>query len=119
MQGTFITIKPGSGGLLATPIDGEPTLPAVKAAIGGGYIEEVKGFTTIEHGGKLHTCVVFCDEDGKRKQLPLNKLATTLWDQALRRIGQPTLARPDGSAIDFLVGQVLVVIGDQEFLEAL
>lgn len=120
MKGSIITIKPHSGsGQLATPVAGPPTLQLLKAAIGGGYLEAVPGFDTIEHAGELHRCVAFCDEEGKLNSLPINNWATMLWDKAMRRAGGPGLLQRDGTAADVLVGQIAIVIGDDEFMEAL
>jgi hypothetical protein len=119
MKGTIITIKPGSGGQLATPVEDKPTLPVLKAAIGGGYLELIPRFTSIEHQGELCNCVAFCDEDGKMKDLPVNERATILWHQALQRTGHPGLLMPMGRLADYLVGQIAIVIGDDEFMEAL
>ena len=88
-------------------------LADLQAAV-GGYIEIVPHFSTIELAGKLHRCLVFCDEDGKRKQLPRNHHGDLLWSEALMTAG---LA--DSPAPDFLVGSIAVVIGDDEFMAAL
>ena len=58
--------------------------------------------------------MAFCDEDGKgRRNLPLNRMATFAWDAAMRR------DHGCGCAPDYLVGNVVVVFGDREFMEAL
>jgi hypothetical protein len=119
MKGTIITIQPHGGGKLATPVDGPPTLALLKNAIGGGWIEVIPEFDSIEHEGRVYRCVAFCDEEGKLKQQPLNRLATELWNKAALRAGGRGILLPDGQAVDVLVGQIAVVIGDDEFMKAL
>ena len=55
----------------------------------GGYIGIVHGFTSIDIYGDGHAtpCVAFCNEDGKRLELPVNWLATGMWHDALVRKG--------------------------------
>ena len=113
MKGTLLIFKPEQSKPVAMPIDGPPTLELLKDAIGGGYIEVVPRWNRIAHAGDHHRCVAFCDEDGKRKQLPMNMMATTLWDKCMRQ------ACGIGCAPDYLVGQIAVVYGDDEFMEAL
>jgi hypothetical protein len=96
----------------------EPTLEQLKKGIGGGYLELVPGFRSIVYGNVVMDCVAFRDEDGKRKGFDVNNVATIAWDAALRRNGTGLL-RPDGRPVDWLVGQVAVVFGDKEFMEAL
>ena len=113
MRGTILIYKPHDPRPVVIEIEGEPTLPALKDAIGGGYLEVVPRFTHIHHDGKVHRCVAFCDEDGKRKQLPYNAHATQLWDAVMRAsVGC-------GCAPDYLVGQIGVVFGDPAFMKAL
>jgi hypothetical protein len=57
----------------------------------GGYIE------TVHLEG--HPLVIAADEDGKVKQLPVNRRATGLW----------RLLNPDGLRGDFLVGGVVIL----------
>jgi hypothetical protein len=105
-------------------------LDDLKDAIGGGWIEAVPGFHSIELDDKLHRCVVLVDEEGKLGHRtsgkptpsppdPPNPTATKLWHLALRRLGHPGLVAPGGGLADYLCGQVAVVIGDDEFLSAL
>jgi hypothetical protein len=117
MKGTIISIKP-DGTQSTTEVDGSPRLEVLKAAIDGGYLEAVPGFDMFEHNGVLHDCCAFCDEEGKLKQFPINFDATMHWQIALRRAGHPGLMTRAGFA-DVLVGQIAVVFGDAEFMEAL
>jgi hypothetical protein len=88
-------------------------LEQLKAGIGGGYLELVPGFTSIGVAGVVMDCVAFCDEDGKRKQLPVNRVATGFWQVALERKGV-RLSKPDQ-----LCGDVVVIFGDKEFMRCL
>lgn len=113
MKGTMLVFKPGQSRPVVTPIDGPPTLELLKPALNGGYLEVVPHFRAIGHDGKQHACVALCDEDGKRNQLPFNPVATFLWDKAMR------VATGVGCHPDYLVGPVVVVFGDDEFMEAM
>lgn len=118
MRGTLLIFRPQQGEPEVKAVDFAPLselerLEMLKDSIGGGYIEPVPYFQTIDRDGQRHRCVAFCDEDGKRKQLALNPKATILWDMAMRR------AAGCGCHPDYLVGQVAVVFGDAEFMAAL
>ena len=114
MRGTMIVIHPSDKDALDVHQFGRAiTLDELKAGIGGGYLELVPGFTTIGVAGVVMDCVAFCDEDGKRKELPLNQAATQFWQVALERKGV-RLALPDQ-----LVGNIAVVFGDREFMDSL
>jgi hypothetical protein len=115
MQGTMIVIRP-SGSLKKTPLDAEPSLETLKAGLDGGYLEAVPGFNQFPlDNGKLAPAVVYCDEDGKRKQLPINAVATQIWYAILKADGRPLR---DGWK-DYLVGNVVVLTGDQAFMRSL
>lgn len=113
MKGTILTFKPFADAPEVATVDGPPDLPLLKAAIGGGYLEVVPRFNTIAHDGVRHRCVAFCDEDGKLKQLPVNRPATLLWNAAMLR------SHGCGCDPDYLVGQIAVVFGDKEWMAAL
>jgi hypothetical protein len=110
MRGTVVIMFP-DGGSQATHYERPLTLPELKDAIGGGYIEVVPGFVSWadRRSGKRVKCVAFCDEEGIRKGLPVNLIATVLW----RR--QPNLQYVPND----LLGQVAVVFGDDEFMAEL
>jgi hypothetical protein len=119
MKGTVIRINV-DGSQLITPVKSEPSLEMMKEGIDGGYLEIIPRFNWINYDGVVRKCVAFCDEDGKIKRLPLNKAATIQWDRCLQEQGLPGLLTPDGQhMIDHLVGPILVVTGDKEFMEAL
>jgi hypothetical protein len=118
MKGTYLKISTDSTCTITTVEDEPPTLDKLKEKIDGGLLEVVPQFTRIEFRGKIMRCVTFCDEEGKNKNLPVNMLATHLWEKSLQSIGFG-LRRPDGTMRDVLVGSVLVVFGDKRFMEAL
>ena len=114
----MLIFKPGA----LSPELREFTRPAelreLKDGIGGGYLEVVPQFTTIPFGGTVLNCVAFCDEHGKLNQLPVNDLATHMWGQALWRRGVE-LFNKHGEPNDWLVGQIVVIFGDREFMAEL
>ena len=91
-----------------------PTLDVLQAAV-GGYIEEIPYFNSVKWRGEktIQRCVAFGNEEGKLRKLKFNWRATDLWDAAFQRA---TRVRPDP---DFLVGDIAIVSGDQEFMRAL
>jgi hypothetical protein len=119
MKGAMLTFLPYEAKPSAVlPLAGAPSLSDLQKAV-AGFIEAVPGFDTIEHDGAARPCVAFCNEDGKGDGLPVNNLATVLWDQALRRGGGRGLLQPNGVPADVLVGPVVVIVGDRALLEAL
>ena len=117
MQGTIITL-PSRGPPVGKTINESPTLERLKAAVGGGDIELVPGFDTIEYAGEIVPCVAFCEKESKLKSRPINHDATVLWDAALVRAGYPGLLKPGGRMADMLFGQIAVVCGDADFMAA-
>lgn len=98
-------------GMLCTiPLFGEPTYrrcsepPTLEElqAIVGGYIEVVPGFLT--YNGEL--CIAYCDEEGSLKNKARNERASALWREQTKRTGS-------------LRGDVAILYGDDEFMEAL
>jgi hypothetical protein len=115
MRGTIITLL-CNGARARTPLNGQPTLDRLMAAVGGGNVEIVPGFDTIEYADNVVPCVAFCDKEAKFKRQPINRDATIMWDAALLRSGSPGLLKPGGHITDYLCGQVAVVLGDAEFM---
>jgi len=76
-DGTITEVEPANGK--------DFSLIEVKRFIGGGYVEVIG----------VRDGLMLLDEDGKRKQLPVNELATA--------VALPVLQRGD-----FIVGDVLV-----------
>jgi hypothetical protein len=115
MRGTIIAV-PCNGAPITTPLNGPPTLDRLTAAVGGGNVEIVPGFDTIEYEGKVVPCVAFCDPESKLRNQPINFDATIMWDAALLRAGYPGLLKPNGRMADMLFGQITVLFGGPEFM---
>jgi hypothetical protein len=120
MRGTMFVFEPGKEGPRGVPFDRAPKLEELKAAIGGGHLEVVPGFTDIGYQGVVMNCVAFCDEDGKRKEMPVNEIATAFWEHSLHRKGKSLANTPPMfGGPDVLVGSIAVVFGDREFMGSL
>jgi hypothetical protein len=130
MRGVMLIYQPHVSRPEVRHFSHAPNLDDLREAIGGGWIEKVPGFHSIEHEGEVHLCVALADEEGKceyrtapgkteRKPDPTNNIATMLWDQALRRTGQLGLLMPNGQAADWLCGRIVVLFGDKQFMESL
>ena len=114
----------------------EPPDLATLQSLVGGYIEAVPSWTLMKPLDKLTgrpdrpivSCVGYCDEEGKlRGGKPVNTRATIEWDFGLRQLkdhrGQQVLPHglsdpKTGRATDYLVGDIVVLIGDEEFMFA-
>ena len=91
-------------------------LPQLRKEV-GGYIEVVPYFSTYLDEGEQKPCIALCNEDGKLNGLAPNALATALWHAQLRQ-EPPALGMPMAMGqLDVLVGNVIVIIGDDEFME--
>lgn len=113
MRGTALLFKPGEPEPEIFRFASPPTLEFLQEAV-GGYIEAVPHFDQIRHGEVIERCIVYCNENGKLDGLPFNAAATEAWDQAI----PPSLSlrSPDGGWKDYLVGPVLVLFGDRQFM---
>ena len=70
--------------------------------------------------GLAMPCVAFCNEDGKRLDLPVNWLATGLWHDALVRKGSRFGVLAEGGGYeDYLVGVIVVISGDSKLMDEL
>jgi hypothetical protein len=140
MKGTALIFRPGNPMPEVTELDATPKLEFMKAAV-GGWIEAISAFGTFDPGdltreaqavipgmkpGEILPCAAFCNEEGKLQGQLANTEPTRLWDRALRRVVEDGkrqfpngLFRPDGTLTDYLVGPVLVLIGDDDFMEEL
>lgn len=98
-------------------IDSSPKLKELQAAV-GGRIETVPYFDHIRVNGERREAVAFCNEEGKVKGLPVNRQATLIWAQVLDNNGM-TIRDEHGDFLDMLVGPVIVLYGDEEFMRAL
>jgi hypothetical protein len=125
MQGKVYIFHPSTpDGVAETHIlKKTPDLEYLRGAV-GGHIEMVPYFSTYNTGTEIVGCVVFCNEEGKLHNLPVNIEATRQWDRALRRIVRgdrrlyPTgiFDPKTGDPSDVLVGSIIVVTGDNEFM---
>lgn len=102
MKGTM-TVLLANGGEEVHHYDAPIPLEDMQKHV-GGYIETVPMFTKY----KGNSCVAFCNEEGKLNQLPFNHAATSAWAWAAGSISN-----------DVLVGNVIIIQGDDEFMEAL
>lgn len=116
MKGTMLIYRPGEEVAEIKPLDHTPDFIELHNMV-GGEIEVVPLFGTIKYGDKIEDCVAFCAEFGKIESFPVNRMATMEWERALARRGDGhTLFHADGSMKDFLVGNIVVVFGDAEFM---
>lgn len=93
----------------------------------GGWIEAVPYWNLYRPSDASAdaSCVAYCNENGKLGDFFVNNLATLDWDKAIRRIEGPDgkklfprgLIGPDGRASDYLVGNIVVVVGDREWMK--
>jgi hypothetical protein len=98
-----MTVLKMDGSRLVFARDSMPDLDTLQIYV-GGYVQEVPRFNTFER----KPCIALCDVDGKAKARPINKQATSAWYACL----SPT------QIADVLVGDVVVLTGDAEFLAA-
>lgn len=115
MKGFALIFRPGETTGELHKFTEPPTLQFMRDAVEGD-LELVPGFDSI--GGRR--CVAFCNEHGKldHVNLPMNETATALWETALNN-RRSTLRDAYGGSIDWLVGPVLVLYGDDEFMAEL
>jgi hypothetical protein len=94
-MGTVIVIPADDSQPVETrDTDQQPGLPELQKIV-GGYIEVVPHWDT--HLDR--ECVVYCNEEGKLNELPINMRATVAWYQAI-----------GGRVDDVLVGNVVMVV---------
>ena len=103
MKGKY-TIISTSGVISEAELNEPPHLDFLQNAV-GGPIEQVPMFDLY----KDEHCVCFCNEEGKLREMPINDSATKLWwDQ-----------RHPHPLDDVLVGDVIIIRGDNEMMRAL
>jgi hypothetical protein len=120
MRGTMLIYRPHERRPTVRQIERALTRDEVKAVIGGGYLEQVAGFKSVAYDNAIEDCIALCDKDAKAKGFAVNNAATNAWDRALRRTGfDDGLLRANGLLADWLAGPVVVLFGDNEFMEAL
>jgi hypothetical protein len=110
MNGQAVTYHP-NGAVETVPIrNTRPSLDFLQTCV-GGCIEIVPYFNSIGQGDTAVPCVAFCNDLGKIQKLPHNNPATHLWRAAQ--------AREKVEIADYLVGNVVVITGDEELMENL
>lgn len=124
MKGRLIIIDPASASLRGqlnqvVDIDATPELEVLQRAVGGS-IEGVPHWDSIEQDGARVPCVAFCNEDGKAEGLRTNDLATCEWEACLQTKGMTLMSRAAGGGLlDYLVGPIVVITGDDELMASL
>jgi len=107
MKGEAHIFVPGTPAPTVVHFKEPPSLEFLQQHI-DGYIEPVP-FFTIYRGRR---CVALCDEEGKRKGLAFNDMANRLWAAC-------EVPPPFELVGDVLVGPVVILFGDKEFMAAL
>jgi hypothetical protein len=103
MKGKY-TIIATTGVISEAELNEPPSLATLRAGV-GGFIEVVPMFDLY----KDEHCVCFCNEEGKLMGLPINISATELWHKQ----------RHPHPIDDVLCGDVIIIRGDNELMEAL
>jgi hypothetical protein len=99
-----LTILKTDGTTFVKDYDHKVPLEELQAGV-GGLIELVPHLTSYK--GK--PCVAFCNENGKLDGLGINPLAQAVWVAALKEVALKPW--------DILLGDVVVLTGDEGFLE--
>lgn len=111
MRGCMMVIFE-DGHKVITELDHVPTLNDLRTGV-GGLIELIPYFDSIRHGDSVHPCIAYCNEEGKLHGMKFNLEATKDWAFALAR--NPMHGR--GMLPDYLVGPIVVLWGDTEFMK--
>lgn len=99
----YMVVLQARGGEQRTDLTEVPDYLVLKAALNGGMLQLVPYFR--RYNGS--PCVAFCDEEGKIKKLPVNLKANTEWVEQI------------GLIDDVLVGPIVIVCGNDKFLDKL
>lgn len=110
MRGTMLIYRPRGAGASIIPLS-KPLDHEEMGKIVAGFLELVPGFDIVRYGDRDQPCVAFCNEDGIRLQLMPNLHASHAWWFALQN------KKLVGG--ELLMGNVIVLFGDQEFMEEL
>jgi hypothetical protein len=120
MHGRMLIYKANFDAELDIPVsqeyDTEIPLDDLQAGVGGS-IEAVPYWDSFEIDGQTYRAVVWCNEEGKLEGLPRNTCMTGMWDKVL---AEKNMSRfRDGAELDYLVGSIVVTLGDDEFMDNL
>ena len=86
----------------------------------GDDIEQVPFFNSITIASEPQPCVALCGEHGKLDDKPVNRRATMIWRANLERQMESPVGMLRVMALDdVLNGTVVVLTGDDEFMESL
>jgi len=111
MRGDVIVLRPNRGPETRTYF-GRPPYDLVSSAVGGS-IEIVPMFDHVQlFDGTSTRAVVFCNSEAYMLDLPDNFWATAAWHYIIRAKGEK---RP----LAMLKGTVIIITGDDEFMEEL
>jgi hypothetical protein len=99
------------------PIASPPEVEDIRTIL-SGPLQLVPNFNNVLYGDKTQTCIAYVNENGKLTNAAFNQAATAEWERALNRQSQ-SLRRNDGVIVDYLVGPVVVLFGDDEFMKEL
>lgn len=88
-----------------------PSLDFLQDAV-GGPIELIPHFSSIAISGYIRNCFAYCNEEGKLQRLKPNAKAQQLWQDAMVRTGVELTG-------DVLLGSVVILYGDNTFMESL
>jgi hypothetical protein len=105
MKGKLTIVRPGKREEVVEL--SAPVKLQLLSDIAGGDIEQVPYWSTYEGD----PCVVFANTHGKRNKLIVNKVANDEWYHARVREGVK------GKVDDELRGNIIIVTGDEDFME--
>lgn len=92
-------------------LDKPPELDELRDAV-GGWIELVPYFQCVVEGPdqeRIDECIVYCNEEGKIRNMAHNAKASRMWrDAQLRKFGT--------SLSDTLMGPIVILWGDKTFM---
>lgn len=107
MKGRILTYMPGVPMPKEQEFVDPPGLEFYQKAV-GGYIEPVPYWLSMRDGTE---CLAFCNEDGISLRMPYNEAATLAWKEAFER------STGTKETDDFLLGPVIVITGDRQFMK--
>lgn len=107
MRGRILVYDPGSTLPDMHVVGKPPTLEFLRNTVGGTF-KTIYAFTTYQG----RPCVAVCNTNVNRQPLRVNAEATRLWREALKVRGIPPRLKSKD-----LIGTVVVITGDAEFMK--